>query len=335
MAKEKGGGEDELIQSTFAPLASAFPGALGLKDDCAVLAPPPGQDLVLTTDAVAEGIHFFSDDVAADIGWKALAVNVSDLVAKGAQPLVYLLSLSFPEEPRRAWLDGFAQGLSAAQSAFGIVLAGGDTDRRPGLLSVTVTAIGSVASGRTVRRSTARAGDLLFLSGTLGDGALGLVLRGDPARRAAMGLDEGKAEALVARYLRPKPRVPLAPHLVSYASAAMDVSDGLIKDCGRLARASGLGASLDALRVPLSLPARTALARDFRLIETVLTGGDDYEVLTAVAPDRASDFRAAAAGSGVAVTEIGRLAEGSGVKVFGAGGQPLEIGRSGWDHFPD
>lgn len=326
-------GEDELIQTIFAPLASSFAGALGLKDDCALLTPPPGRDLVLTTDAVAEGVHFFSDDAAADIAWKALAVNVSDLVAKGAQPLVYLLSLSFPEQPGRAWLDGFAQGLAAAQSAFGITLAGGDTDRRPGPLSITVTAIGSVAGGRMVRRSTARAGDTLFLSGTLGDSALGLVLRGDPARRAAMGLDEAGAQALVGRYLRPTPRLLLAPHLVAYAAAAMDVSDGLIKDCGRLARASGLGASLDAGLVPLSLPARAALTRDPSLIETVLTGGDDYEVLAAVAPAQAADFRTAAAGSGVAVTEIGCLTEGARVVVTGADGRSIEVSREGWDHF--
>lgn len=326
-------GEDELIQTTFAPLASSFAGALGLKDDCALLTPSPGEDLVLTTDAVAEGVHFFAGDAAADIAWKALAVNVSDLVAKGARPLVYLLSLAFPERPERGWLDGFTQGLAEAQSAFGIVLAGGDTDRRPGPVSITVTAIGSVSSGRMVRRSTARAGDVLFLSGTLGDSALGLMLRADPERRAGMGLDEARTQELIARYLRPAPRLALAPHLVRFATAAMDVSDGLVKDCGRLARASGLGATLDGALLPFSDPALAALAREPALIETVLTGGDDYEVLAAVAPERASDFRAAAAGSGVAVTEIGRLVEGAGVVVTGADGRPVKVGRDGWDHF--
>lgn len=333
MADELGGGEDELIQTTFAPLASSFAGALGLKDDCALLTPPPGEGLVLTTDAVAEGVHFFTDDAAADIGWKALAVNVSDLIAKGARPLVYLLSIAFPECPARAWLDGFVQGLAEAQGAFGITLAGGDTDRRPGPLSITVTAIGSVASGCMVRRSTARAGDVLFLSGTLGDSALGLMLRSEPGRRVAWGLDEAGAQELVARYLRPAPRLALAPHLVRFATAAMDVSDGLVKDCGRLARTSGLGATLYGTLLPLSDPARGALAREPALIETVLTGGDDYEVLASVAPERAADFRTAAAGSGVAVTEIGCLAEGAGVVVVGAHGRPIEVGRDGWDHF--
>jgi thiamine-monophosphate kinase len=327
------GGEDELIETTFAPLASGFPGALGLKDDCAFLTPLPGEDLVLTTDAVAEGVHFLPDDAPRDIAWKALAVNVSDLTAKGARPIAYLMSLSFPNHPERAWLDGFSAGLAEAQAAFGIVLAGGDTDRRPGPLSVTVTAIGGVPAGRMVRRSTARPGDVLFLSGTLGDSALGLLLRKDPARAAEMGLEAAGACALVTRYLRPEPRLALAPHLLSFATAAMDVSDGLVKDCGRLALASGVGAILEAARVPLSPAARTALDRQPALLEAALTGGDDYEVLAAIASDRVPDFRAAAAASGIPVTDIGRLVEGSGVAVTGADGRPLDFGITGWDHF--
>jgi thiamine-monophosphate kinase len=334
VAGEDAGGEDELIATTFAPLAAGFPGALGLKDDCAVLAPPPGADLVLTTDAVAAGVHFLPDDAPADIAWKALAVNVSDLAAKGARPIAYLMSLSFPERPARVWLDGFAQGLAAAQAAFGIALAGGDTDRRPGPLSATVTAIGTVPKGRMVRRATARAGDLLFVSGTLGDGALGLRLRQHPGWAADLGLDAAGVEALIARYLRPEPRLVLAPHLLAHASAAMDVSDGLVKDCGRLARASGVGALIEAARVPLSPAAGAALARKPELRTVVLTGGDDYEVLAAVAPEHAADLQRDAAAAGVAVTEIGRLTEGSGVTVVGPDGQPMALAAGGWDHFP-
>lgn len=327
-------GEDELIATIFAPLTSGFAGALGLKDDCAVLTPRPDEDLVLTTDAVAAGVHFFADDAPADIAWKALAVNVSDLTAKGARPVAYLMSIAFPDLPARSWLDEFAGGFSAAQAAFGLPLAGGDTDRRPGPLSITVTAIGAVPRGRMVRRSTARAGDLLFLTGTLGDSALGLFLREDAARAGALGLDARSARFLVGRYLRPAPPLVLAPHLVSFASAAMDVSDGLVKDCGRLARASGVAASLDAALVPLSEPARAALGRQPRLIERVLTGGDDYEVLAAVAPGQAEAFRAAASADGVAVTQIGSLDVGSGVAVAGADGRPLDLDATGWDHFP-
>ncbi|MBN8913801.1 MAG: thiamine-phosphate kinase [Rhizobiales bacterium] len=334
MASQDAGGEDELIQTTFAPLASGFAGALGLKDDCAFLTPPPGEDLVLTTDAVAEGVHFFADDAPGDIAWKALAVNVSDLTAKGARPVAYLMSLSFPERPARAWLDGFAAGLADAQAAFGIALAGGDTDRRPGPLSVTVTAIGSVMQGRMIRRATAQAGDALFVSGTVGDSALGLLLRQDAERTAEMGLDEAGARHLLGRYLRPAPRLALVPPLLSFASAAMDISDGLVKDCGRLARASGLGAEIDARRLPLSEPAQAVLRTRPALIETIFTGGDDYEVLAAVAANQAADFRHASAAHGVPVTEIGRLVPGEGVSVTGPDGTALAVRGSGWDHFP-
>ncbi|AHB48552.1 thiamine-monophosphate kinase [Hyphomicrobium nitrativorans NL23] len=334
MAERETRGEDALIQATFAPLASGFPGAFGLKDDCALLTPPAGMDLVLTTDAVAEGVHFFADDAAHDIAWKALAVNVSDLVAKGARPLAYLLALSFPDRPDDAWLAGFQAGLADAQAAFGLSLAGGDTDRRPGPLSIGVTAVGAVPHGRFVQRGTAQPGDLLFLSGTLGDAALGLLLRQDRARAAQMGLDDVSARALVGRYLRPQPKLSLAPAILEFASAAMDVSDGLVKDCGRLARASGVSARIEGVRVPLSEPARTAVEHSPDLFQVVLSGGDDYEVLAAVPPDRADAFRDAAAKSGVAVAEVGQCGDGQDVTVAGRDGRALDVAGGGWDHFP-
>lgn len=329
------GGEEELIQSLFAPLAAGFPGALGLKDDCACLTPPAGHDLVLTTDAAAAGVHFFPDDAPADIAWKALAANVSDLTAKGARPIAYLMALSFPEPPQRGWAEAFAAGLGAAQDAFSIVLAGGDTDRRPGPLTVTITAIGSVPCGRMVRRSGARPGDRLFVSGTIGDSTLGLRLRSGEAHAAALGLDDTQASHLIARYLRPTPRVALAPHLVSYASGALDISDGLLKDCGHLARASGVAAVIEAAQLPLSDAARAALARRPGLLPVAAAGGDDYEVLAALPPVHAPAFAAAALASGVAVTEIGRIEAGTGVTLLAADGRPIAPERDGWDHFPN
>ncbi len=157
--------EEELIRTVFAPLTQGYPGALGLKDDCALLSPSDGYDLVLTTDAVAAGVHFFADDAAFDIAWKALAVNVSDLAAKGAKPLCYLMAAAFPEAPERDWLMGFATGLRAANDRFGIHLAGGDTDRRPGPLSITITAIGQVPRSELVPRAGARPGDLIYVMG--------------------------------------------------------------------------------------------------------------------------------------------------------------------------
>lgn len=329
-------GEAAIID-ILVPLTARFPGAFALKDDCAVLAPTPGFDLVLKTDAVAEGVHFFADDAAADIGWKALAVNVSDLVAKGARPRVYLMALAFPAPPSLHWLNDFARGLEQAQTRFGITLAGGDTDRRPGPLSITIAAIGEVPSGRMVRRAAAEAGDLLYVSGTLGDAALGLKLRSDASHAAQWGLAAQDALALVQRYFRPEPRLALAPALLDHARAAMDLSDGLVKDLGRMMRASGTAAVVHAAKVPLSKPAAAALARTPALLIDVLTGGDDYEVLAAVAPDRAKGFEQAAAAAGIAVARIGetthRGPETGFVVVRDHDGRQLDLVRSGWDHF--
>lgn len=326
--------EEQLIERYLAPLAAGFAGAYGLKDDAASLRLAEGEELVLTTDAIAAGVHFFADDSPSDIAWKALAVNVSDLAAKGARPTAYLLSLAFPEAPEEEWLERFAGGLAAAQAHFGILLAGGDTDRRPSApLSITVTALGTIPTGRMVRRATAQPGDLLFVSGTLGDSALGLRLRQQTGLAAAWGLDARQADALVARYLRPDPPLALAGPLRDLASAAMDVSDGLAKDLGRLAKASGVRALVRGADVPLSEPARIILAADPGCLAIVVTGGDDYEVLAAVAPGKGEEFRAAAAAAGVEVTAIGRLEEGSGVVVEDPAGRPITIGTPGWEHF--
>lgn len=326
-------GEGEIIEEFLAPLASGFAGAQGLKDDCAVLAPPAGEDLVLTTDAVAAGVHFLADDDPRDIAWKALAVNVSDLAGKGARPIAYLMALSFPEPPERQWLAAFAEGLATAQQAFSITLAGGDTDRRPGPQTVTITAIGSVPKGRAVLRTTARPGDRILLSGTLGDSALGLMLRMAPRLAAHWGLDASGGASLLDRYLRPSPRLALREALLSHASAAMDISDGLIKDLGRLAAASGVRARVVSRDVPLSPAASRAFATNPALLREILAGGDDYEVLATVAPARAPLFQAVAAASGVPVKEIGEIGEGSGVTVEGAAGEPIAFDRPGWDHF--
>jgi thiamine-monophosphate kinase len=329
----RGDGEEALIQTYFAPLAAGLPGAHGLLDDCASLPPRAGEDLIVTTDAVAAGVHFFPDDTAGDIAWKALAVNVSDLVSKGAAPTAYVMALAFPEQPEPEWLRAFSHGLAEAQAAFGIKLAGGDTDRRSGPLAITITAFGYVPAGRMVRRATAGPGDAVFVSGTIGDSALGLQLRRDAELAARWGLDQGAANALIARYLRPEPRVALGPALLECASAAMDISDGLAKDLDRLARASGVGARVIGSDIPLSAPARRALDRARDLFPSIVTGGDDYEILAAVPQERCSAFREATALAGIPVTEIGRLQVGSGIEITGPDGAPLALERLGWDHF--
>jgi thiamine-monophosphate kinase len=326
-------GEEAIIQGFLAPLARGFAGAFGLKDDCALLTPEPGTELVLKTDPVAEGVHFLPDDAPGDVAWKALAVNVSDLAAKGATPIGYLMALSFPAPPSAAWMAAFAEGLEQAQRQFGCHLMGGDTDRRPGPITVSITVVGSVPLGGMVRRNTARPGDALFVSGTLGDAALGLLLRRNARLAATWGLSEADAHHLRQRYLRPEPRLGLGEALRGHAAAAMDISDGLAKDLDRMCRASSCGARVRLADLPLSAAAGKALAADLKLMLAIAAGGDDYEVLAAVSPEKASDFVAAAGRSGVAMTCIGTLTADSDVIFEGADGLPVSFPSSGWDHF--
>jgi thiamine-monophosphate kinase len=325
-------GEAAIIR-VLAPLAQGFAGAFGLQDDCALITPTPGTELVLKTDPVAEGVHFLPDDAPEDISWKALAVNVSDLAAKAARPLGYLMALSFPEAPSAAWLSRFAAGLAEAQACFGCHLIGGDTDRRPGPLTITISIVGEVERGRMVRRGTARAGDAVFVSGTLGDAALGLALRKEPALAAIWALTPAEAEHLRGRYARPEPRLALAGALRDHASAAMDISDGLAKDLARLCAASGCAARVRFAKLPLSPGCARALSADPTLAQHIVAGGDDYEILATVPAARAPAYQADALKAGVAVTQIGAIAAGSGIVIEDRSGHPLALDRTGWDHF--
>ncbi len=325
-------GEDDFIQAYFAPLAAGHQGSFGLNDDCAALTPEPGHDIILKTDAIAEGVHFLPGDAPDDIAWKAVAVNVSDLAAKAARPLGYLMSLAFPQMPDRAWMAKFADGLRLAQDSFGISLMGGDTDRRPNApMSISIMVLGSVPTGRMVRRATAQAGDVIYVSGTLGDSALGLRLR--TGAIAADAVSASERQALEQRYLRPEPRVRLRTALLDHARAAMDLSDGLAKDLGRMCRTSGVGAEIEASRLPLSASARAVLAGRPDLQLLPLNGGDDYEILAAIAPDQAGAFETAANLAGIPVTAIGRFTLGTEVTVTGSDGQKLDLPVSGYDHF--
>jgi thiamine-monophosphate kinase len=326
---------EEAIIALLAPLAEGHAGAFGLKDDCAALSTEPGMDLVLKTDPIAEGVHFPVGEPPEDIGWRALAVNVSDLAAKGATPVAYLLALSFPEPPTRQWMTGLADGLREAQERFGCHLIGGDTDRRPGPITLSTTIIGSVPKRRMVRRATAKSGDALFVSGTIGDAALGLALAKDFAQAAAWGLTQDEAARLIVRFRRPEPRVALAPALLQYAAAAMDVSDGLVKDLGRMLRASGAAGRLDAGSVPLSAGARKMAAHAPDGLARLITGGDDYEILASVPRAKGAAFVAAAAACGVPMTRIGEVLSGApALSVMGPDGKPLPLpAGTGWDHF--
>lgn len=326
-------GEAELIGRYLAPLADPHAGALGLKDDCATFVPRAGFDLVLTTDAVAEGVHFFSDDAPEDIGWKALAVNVSDLAAKAAEPRIYQMALSFPEAPSHDFMSRLAKGLAEAQAAFGITLSGGDTDRRPGPITITITAIGEVPARCMPARMGAQAGDRLFVSGTIGDSALGLRLRRADAGVSRWALTDAERAALLQRYLRPAPRLDLRDGLLRWASASMDLSDGLAKDLCRLAAASGLSAEIEERRLPLSPSVRKVVAADAAAFGSVLGGGDDYEVLFAVPSVRAGELAAWAEARGTRLTEIGALTVGGNVTIRSEDGSFRPLAPEGWDHF--
>lgn len=325
------GSEAELIATYLAPLAADNPGALGLADDCATLAPPPGAELVLTTDSLIEGVHFLPGDIPA---FKALAVNVSDLAAKGATPLVYLLTLALPQPPTHAWMRAFAGGLARAQQAFGCLLAGGDTDRTPGRLTINVAAIGSVPAGRMVPRAGGQAGDHLYVSGSIGDAWLGLQLRREEGLTGRWGLDGAEKRGLVQRFEEPSPRVALREALIAHARAALDVSDGLIKDLGHLCRASRVGARVELARVPLGAPARRLVRSGVVAIEQLVTGGEDYEVLAAVPAEHCMAFERRAAEAGVAVTAIGVLMPADErIRVLDGAGRDVKFASGGWEHF--
>lgn len=329
--------EADLI-ALLAPLTAGAPGAMGLKDDCARITPAPGTELVLKTDPVRAGVHFFEDDPPASIAWKALAVNVSDLAAKGAQPVAYLMALSFPEAPRHSWMVEFARGLAEAQAAFGCHLIGGDTDRAPGPLSIAMTVIGEVPAGKMVRRDTAQAGDAIYVSGTLGDAGLGLMLHreareGRTTLRERFGLSDLDAIALTRRYMRPEPRLDLAAVVRDHARASMDISDGLVKDLERMCKASGVGAVIDSGLIVWSRPLGIVLAKQPDVFTRVLSAGDDYEVLATVSQDQIEPLRAKTRTTPTSMQRIGTIVEGVGVRVMRTDGTDIVFDRKGWDHF--
>jgi thiamine-monophosphate kinase len=323
--------EDRLIARYFRPLAK-HPGALGLVDDAAVIAPPPGCDVVLTTDGVIAGVHVFPDDRPEDIGRKALRMNLSDLAAKGATPVGFLLSLALPGTIDEAWLAAFAGGLGEDAERYGCPLLGGDTDRTPGPASVSIAAFGAVPHGKMVRRSTAKPGDHVVVTGTIGDAALGVLLRRDQNLAKRWRLSEAMSSHLKQRYLLPEPRNALALAVLQNASAAIDVSDGLAGDLAKLCRASGLAAEIDVAHVPFSDAVHAAVAAEPTVIETALTGGDDYEIVLTLAADKLAALRTAAHAAGVAVTEIGRMAAGEGARFFHEG-KTLNFARPSYSHF--
>jgi thiamine-monophosphate kinase len=316
--------EFALIAQHFRPLAGD--GALDLGDDAALLTPPAGQQLVLAADALVEGVHFLPDDPPGMIARKLLRVNLSDLAAMGAAPLGYLMTTAFTRGTPDSWIADFVAGLAEDQQRFGIAVLGGDTVATPGPACFSLTIIGFVPPGQALHRRGAKIGDEIWVSGSIGDGALGLrVLQGKLAADA-----EGH---LARRYRLPEPRLALGQALRGVARAAMDVSDGLVQDLGHLCRAAGCGAEISADAVPLSAAASAALAGDAALLPLILTGGDDYELLFTAAPEDADAVQAASIKAGVPVARLGRFVAGEAVVVRDGSGAAITLPQGGWSHF--
>ena len=292
---------------------------------------PEGRELVVTTDAMVAGVHFFPDDSPADIAAKLMRSNLSDLAAMGAEPLAYTLVTALPRGLDESWLEGFATGLGEDQRQFGIALAGGDSVSTTGPVTLSVTAFGLVPTGRALPRWGGRPGDRVFVTGTIGDAALGLEIA-----YGRLDIPDGGTRAhLLRRLRRPDPRTTVGPRLIGLASGAMDVSDGLVADLGHLCEESGCAALLRADAVPLSEAALGTIDGDPARLALAITGGDDYELLFTAPPSARNALAALAADSRVAITEIGEFNSGppGEVTVLNAAGAALPLARRGWDHF--
>jgi len=305
--------EFEIIARFFAPLAGE--GALGLKDDVAVLPQRPGHDLIVTTDTVTQGIDFFAADPPDTIAQKALRVNLSDLAAKGAEPAAYMLNLSLPRDVMEDWLEAFVSGLAHDQKEFGLSLLGGDTGATDGPISIAVTAFGHVPRGKIIKRSGARVGDAVYVTGTIGDSGGGLaVLKGE-----AKALPDRDRDYLMGRYRVPQPPVKFSVPLRELAHAGIDVSDGLIADLGHIASSSGARIVIEGELVPLSASLK-ALWGDDALLRAV-AAGDDYQIAFTGPPDLAGPF-----------TCIGKVVAGEGVALL-FDGREISIPKMGYQHF--
>lgn len=315
-----GAGEFDLIARIRARVATRADVVLGIGDDAALLAPPPGRQLVVTADTLNDGVHFPPGTSPTDVGWKALAVNLSDLASMGAEPAWCTLSLSLPQSDP-AWIEGFLDGFLDLAGQHGIALVGGDTTRGP--LSIAVTAMGLVEPGRALRRDGARVGDEVWVTGTLGDAAGGLAL-----------LDREPVPALRARLDRPTPRVAAGRALAGIATACVDVSDGLLADLGHVCARSHVAAHLDVDALPASAALREAFGEADR-IALQASGGDDYELCFTAPADAGADIDAVSAQLGLRFTRIGRIVAGEGVHPVDAKSQPWSSPRRGYDHFAE
>jgi thiamine-monophosphate kinase len=320
-------GEFERIRRFFAPLAG--PGALDLLDDAALIDCGAGRQLVVTADAIVEGVHYLPDDPPELVARKLLRVNLSDLAAMGARPLHYLLTTALPAARGADWVAAFARGLEEDQRRFQVSLLGGDSVATPGPAALSLTAIGEVAAGMEIRRSGALVGDLVWVSGTVGDAYLGLaVLRGAYSQLAP----EHRA-GLVSRFRIPEPRVELGLRLSGIAHAMIDVSDGLLADLGHICETSQVSARVELETLPLSAAARTVADRQVHLRASLAAGGDDYELLFTAPAGATKAIEELSSGLGLPITMIGSIERGEGVRLVDSEGRTLAVDYAGYRHF--
>jgi len=320
-------GEFERIRRFFAPLA--WPGGLGLADDAALVDCKPGQSFVVTADAIVAGVHYLPDDPPEQVAKKLLRVNLSDLAAMGAQPLHYILTTALPAELGPQWLTRFAEGLAEDQRLFGIDLLGGDSVGIRGPAVLSLTAIGEVAAGQEVRRSGAKPGDLVWVSGAIGDAFLGLSL----LRGAYTDLDPKHRDYLVRRFRVPDPRTELGPRLRGIARAMIDISDGLLADLGHICETSQVAAVVELGLLPLSPAARAVIEGDPEVYPRLAAGGDDYELLFAAPAEATETIAALSSSLGVPVTRIGGIEAGTSARLVGFDRQPIPLEVTGYRHF--
>ena len=327
-----GKGEFEFIARQLAPLSAGFEGALSLRDDAALIDVPDGFTLVVTSDTLIEGRHFPVDENPALATRKALRTNLSDLAAMGADPIAYMTNVTWPQTGSDRRMDGFVEGLRQDQSEFGIHLIGGDTTRTDGPWVISITAFGQVPIGQAVKRSGAKPGDDVWVTGTIGDAALGLMM----AQGHGLSLSRKDAEWISRRFQIPAPRVNLAERLRDHASAAVDISDGLLADLNHIAYASNTTIEIDLESVPLSEPVRRWLSQQpdqDRALLKLATAGDDYELAVAISPSKAEAFSQWCEAQNVPISKVGHVHERTPEVIANFKGQRLELDRLGFTHF--
>ena len=322
-------GEFDLIETYFAPLASGVTGAFNLKDDAAVIEPPAGKSVVITNDTIVEGIHFFSEDSAEQIASKLLRVNLSDLAAMGSVPAFYNLSIALNSSISAHWVKKFARGLQRDQSEFGVSLLGGDTVSTSGPLTFSLTAIGYIESGKFLRRSGAVIDDDIWVSGTIGDAALGLL----GVQGKLDNFSPNNLEYLISRYKKPNPRVQLAPALIDSANAVIDVSDGLLSDLNHICSESRVGADIFVSQIPVSDPVNIAINQDPNLVDLILSGGDDFELLFTAKISKRALFESTTKALKIPLTRIGSIVKNRSISVYDENGTIIPKKKLGYTHF--